>query len=487
MLNFPRNIGVHANLSDDLLRYVSDVISAGAFDSPLEGYTEHNHECGGAHWPLVLPSEIVLAGRVLVKYIEQRRHSCFDYEIQGVWDLCHNYSQLHPESKLEFHIYSIILLHCLQHSHGSELPMSGKTVSQVVVLLSQIRVNSMAVVCMKSFDMIGSFYQSPEVSLHADTSTTTMEQVKVGQAVYLAGSLFNHSCQPNIHAYFVSRMLHMRATEFVAGGYELELSYGPQVGELDCKGRQQLLEDRYSFQCECRGCSQLNISDLVINAYGCVEPNCFGVVLDNNAVKYEKQKLRTMESYNLNQGGKLKSNGITKVASMLEKFHQCKPGHCLNCDSYHDLEASKTTISVAEFCYQRLQDAVVCNNVSNDTLSDGLKSIHLLQKTFHPYNKRIAEVEDGLARAFCVVGDLREALDHCQRSIDVLEVLYNPYHIVIGNELLKLASIQVSLRDPTASDSLHQVDAILSRYYGSHANLIFPHLPALVREACKLQ
>ena len=61
--------------------------------------------------------------------------------------------------------------------------------------------------------------------------------MKVGQAVYLAGSMFNHSCQPNIHAYFVSRTLYVRATEFVARGSELELSYGPQVqstgSELD--------------------------------------------------------------------------------------------------------------------------------------------------------------------------------------------------------------------------------------------------------------
>lgn len=54
-------------------------------------------------------------------------------------------------------------------------------------------------------------------------------QIKVGQAVYSAGSLFNHSCQPNVHAYFISRTLYVRATEFVARGSELELSYGAQV------------------------------------------------------------------------------------------------------------------------------------------------------------------------------------------------------------------------------------------------------------------
>lgn len=76
---------------------------------------------------------------------------------------------------------------------------------------------------------------------------------------------------------------------------------------------------------------------------------------------------------------------------------------------------------------------------------------------------------------------------HNLPTLQVLEVLYSPNHIVIGNELLKLASIQDSLGDPTAADSLRQVVAISSRYYGSHANLIFPHLQFLEREACRIQ
>lgn len=54
-------------------------------------------------------------------------------------------------------------------------------------------------------------------------------QVRVGQAIYSTGSLFNHSCQPNVHAYFLSRSLLIRSTEFVEAGYPLEISYGPQV------------------------------------------------------------------------------------------------------------------------------------------------------------------------------------------------------------------------------------------------------------------
>jgi hypothetical protein len=33
---------------------------------------EHRHECGGAHWAAVLPSDIVLAGRIMAQYIDRR-------------------------------------------------------------------------------------------------------------------------------------------------------------------------------------------------------------------------------------------------------------------------------------------------------------------------------------------------------------------------------------------------------------------------------
>lgn len=56
------------------------------------------------------------------------------------------------------------------------------------------------------------------------------------------------------------------------------------------------------------------------------------------------------------QGGELKSFNLTKGAFMLENFHQCKPGYCLNCNSVKDLEASRATISIAELCFQRYVD-----------------------------------------------------------------------------------------------------------------------------------
>lgn len=37
-----------------------------------------------------------------------------------------------PESKLELHIYSIVLLFCLQNSYSSELSINGDSTSRVI-------------------------------------------------------------------------------------------------------------------------------------------------------------------------------------------------------------------------------------------------------------------------------------------------------------------------------------------------------------------
>lgn len=41
------------------------------YELKIDDVTEHQHECQGVHWPAVLPSEIVLAGRVLAKFLSK--------------------------------------------------------------------------------------------------------------------------------------------------------------------------------------------------------------------------------------------------------------------------------------------------------------------------------------------------------------------------------------------------------------------------------
>ncbi|CAH1445465.1 unnamed protein product [Lactuca virosa] len=430
----------------DLEKYVESVTKSNVNINQTD---EHKHECG-ANWSAALPSEIVLAGRVIVKYIKQQGH--FGNSRIVNLDLCHNYARLDPETKLEFHISSIILLKCLHHFYSSEFQLKGETISQCVLLLSQIQMNSMAIVRIKSSD-------SSE-----NHTTSTIEQVRVGQAIYLSGSMFNHSCQPNIHTYFLSRTLNIRAIKFIPSGQPLELSYGPQVGQWRCNERQSSLRNQYAFICSCASCTQTNLSDLVIEAFRCSNPSCSGVVLDCDEVSYENRKVTPF--------GSAEYNKVKKVARLLcdlNKNHWVEPGFCLNCGGMRGCGSLHGTLRKGEICKRLFE--------SGDVVASGLTCLDMLKKIFHPNNKRAAEVEDHMAKVFCGIGELQRARHHCKASIKVLEKLYGEEHIVIGNELVKLASIQLSLGEKAAfEETRNRIKLVFSLHYGSHVDVMFPHL-----------
>eukprot|EP00268_Persea_americana_P069527 TRINITY_DN9890_c0_g1_i10.p1 TRINITY_DN9890_c0_g1~~TRINITY_DN9890_c0_g1_i10.p1 ORF type:complete len:804 (-),score=133.22 TRINITY_DN9890_c0_g1_i10:707-3118(-) len=491
------------NIAVDLQKYVASINLSGGteVDANLgaigKEIAEHRHECGGIHWSAVLPPEIVLAGRILAKSIETRR--CLGETFTHVedLDLCHNYTCIASESKLELHIYSVVLAYCLQHSYGVEFPLVGSSASQLVILLAQIKVNSMAVVHMKSSDTYMTLEQSGGLSGTENSLTSNIEQVSVGQAIYLTGSLFNQSCRPNIHAYFLSRKLFIRSTEFVAESCPLELSYGPQVGQWDIYYRQQLLEDQYSFKCHCSGCSEQNLSDLVIHAFRCVNPDCFGAVLPCHTILHEKLDdncLQNVTAINILDRPmpvqKQEREAISEVAHLLLEHTsgilKIGPGYCLSCGTHCDLEASHATLRKAGKAIKRLQDKLILKKVSTTVLSDALKSLTLLKSVMHAYSKDIAQAEDNLAEAFCLIGEFQAAVHHCKASLEIIKRLYPTNHIAIGNELMKLASIQLSLNDrASALNSIKQAYTIFSLHYGSHMVMLFPYLENLQREAKK--
>ncbi|KAL6131750.1 hypothetical protein ACLB2K_070123 [Fragaria x ananassa] len=485
--DYPNNRSIHKYLSDDLQRYIVDT-TLNADSERANQIPEHKHECNGVHWPAVLPSEIVLVGRVLVNSIIKSGGSTDRFNLGAISDLSHHYSRMSPESKLELHIYATVLSCCLQHCNGFEVPINGISISQIVILTSQIRVNSMTIVRMKFPDHHELEDQFGNLSPWKGGPTSNVEQVRVGQAIYTSASLFNHSCQPNIHAYFLSRTLHIRTTEFVAAGCPLELSYGPQVGQWDCKDRVKFLEDEYSFRCQCTGCSKMNFSDLVLNAFHCVKLNCSGIVLESSVINCEKEKLKHLPNIintdsidSLLQAEELNIDDISKAVNdmQINSFFQLNPGYCLKCGTYRDLESSSVA---ANNCIRRLQNSIDSKTMSRTTLLGALSSLGVLRSTLHAYNRKIAEAEDNFAQAFCLVGELQSAMEHCKASIEILEKLYNCNHIVVGYELVKLSSIQLSLRDSGAVDSIDRLYQIFSCYYGSHTDVIFPDLQFLRRE-----
>ncbi|KAI3994063.1 hypothetical protein MKX01_012320 [Papaver californicum] len=189
-----------------------------------------------------------------------------------------------------------------------EISLSG--LSQLVVLISQIKVNSMAVVHMKSLDACEQGKHSVELSHMDNTLTNQIEQVRVGQAIY--------------------------STEFVEAGYPLEISYGPQVGQGDLKDQQKVLED-----------------------------HCFGTVVDRSMINGKRQGTNWIQDVStiscLEQPlpvDKQKRDDAREVAQLLFEHKddglETDLGYCLNCRSYRDLESSQETIRQAVINIKRV-------------------------------------------------------------------------------------------------------------------------------------
>ncbi|KFK45070.1 hypothetical protein AALP_AA1G339400 [Arabis alpina] len=479
---------IFQNLPDDIAEHLKSVTLADKNYSVTECVQEHKHECRGANWPAVLPSDAVLAGRVIMKSIKQGETAMDLSNLPEILELSHSYSKMNPESKLELHLLSIVLIWCLNKSCCPDLLICETSVTQTIILLSQIKVNSIAVVRMKSSG--DSFKCNPSGNVPVNEPIQSLEQIRVGQALYKTGSLFNHSCKPNIHLYFLSRGLIMRTTEFVPVGCPLELSYGPEVGKWDCKDRIRFLEDEYFFRCQCRGCSQINISDLVINGYCCVNTNCTGVVLDRYVATCESEKrndcLTAPESLDDQVREKMHADGSEVASSLLTKHSgslPIEPGICLKCGSRCDVESSNGEVNKAWNHLRRVEELMNSGEANVSVFSDCLRSIAVLRTFLHMYNKDIADAEDKVAQACYLAGELRDAGKHCEASIKILKRLYEEEHIVIGNEMVKLASIQLASGDSSeALDTTKRLAQIFTKYYGSHAESLFSHLPCLKQE-----
>ncbi|TVU32070.1 hypothetical protein EJB05_23788, partial [Eragrostis curvula] len=448
---------------------------------------EHRHECGGVHWAAVLPSDIILAGRVMSRYIEKRTMAGKGSAMSGPdLDLVHHYDQNSPASKLESHIYAIVLLHCLQNYYRSILSCANDSLSQLVLLICQIKVNSIAVVRMKSMDRSHELIANGEFPEADGAALCSVEQVRVAQAIYISGSHFNHSCRPNVHAYFLSRALVLRSTDFIKSGSPIELSYGPQVGEMDLPERQRLLRDNYYFSCQCSSCSELNLSDLVVKSLRCPQCNCLGALSESSCYSTKGNFVHVTLSDS--HVCKLSLPDVSKVdEDMVEvgkSFFQdscvnlnIDPGCCMSCRSHLDVSSAVATSYRLTSKIDGLKDLTVLDNTF---MTEALQSLKHLKKLRHPYSKVLAQAKDMIAEAFAKVGDQEQARKHCEASIQILEKLYHSKHIIIAHELIKLVSILLSLGDrESALTAFSRAEAIFLLYYGSDMKKILPYLDAL--------
>ncbi|KAM3408933.1 hypothetical protein ACQJBY_001769 [Aegilops geniculata] len=421
---------------------------------------EHRHECGGAHWAAVLPADIVLAGRLMAQYIDSRMLTGKSSAISGPnLDLIQHYDVDSPTSKLESHIYAIVLLSCLQKHYKSDLSWKEETLSQLVLLICQVKVNSIAIVCMKSMDGSQGLTENKGYSAADDGVMCSVEQVKVAQAIYMSGS-------------------------------PVELSYGPQAGEMNLVKRQKSLQENYKFSCQCSSCSELHLSDLVIDSFCCPQSSCLGAVSESTCYKSEENCVHV--SVDESDICKLSLPHVSKVDEDIEKVGKLffrnnadlkiDPGYCMSCRSQINLSSAAATSEKAASKINRFKELAVIDEISEIPITDALQSLQQIKKLRHPYSKALAQAEDAIAEAFAKIGDQEQARKHCEASIMILKKLYHPKHIAIAHELIKLVSIELSLGDrASAAATFAQAEAIFSLYYGPDVERILPYVDALKR------
>ncbi|OQU91535.1 uncharacterized protein LOC8065191 isoform X2 [Sorghum bicolor] len=398
-------------------------------------FAEHKHECGGAHWAAVLPTDVVLAGRIMARSIEKMMLSGKRFAISGPnLDLVHHYDQHSPANKLESQIYAIVLLLCLQNHYRSDLLWTEDSLSQLVLLIFQIKVNSIAIVRVRSVD------GSPELTVNRG----------------------------------------------VSGAEGANMCSVEQVGEMQLSERQKSLQENYYFSCQCSSCSELNLSDLVMSSFCCPQSNCLGAIS-------ESTYYRSKENFvNVSLGGsyvcKLSLPDVSKVDKDMENVAKSLLGNigvslnidhgcCTSCRSHIDVSSALATSHREESTINRLKKLTLLDKT---IITKALQSLKLLKKLRHPYSKALAQAEDTIAEAFAKVGDQERARKHCEASIQILKKLYHPKHIIIAHELIKLVSILLSLGDgASAAATFAQAEAIFSLYYGSHVEKTLTYMGTL--------
>jgi hypothetical protein len=122
-----------------------------------------------------------------------------------------------------------------------------------------------ALVKFNSFSVKARIHETNET---IDTGTIQLDDFTIGSALYLMGSMFNHSCAPNAMVVFGKdgknknpdpRLINVVTTRALKMDpvypVHVDISYGPQAGRMGTKERKEILRQGYHFECNCSACN----------------------------------------------------------------------------------------------------------------------------------------------------------------------------------------------------------------------------------------
>ncbi|XP_042215097.1 histone-lysine N-methyltransferase SMYD3-like isoform X2 [Homarus americanus] len=378
----------------------------------------HRYECKNLQriHPLIPPDTAKLMAKVIFKLKnggDQIEEKLSERKSRKFKDLMNHYTDLKDDKNRQEHLTSLIVV--LRKYIGSnnlpnEVDLQG--------IFGRICVNSFSI--------------------------TDQDMNTAGTGVYLAASVFDHSCQPNSYVTFDGKRLMCRALVDMPSldWSKLRISYIDVMNTT--MDRRNELHRRYYFWCDCRACHNPE-RDKLMSSINCGNPKC------------------------------------TAPVHIDEDDDMDAPvGPCTVC-GFNELSSDtrKKYCSIAKYCREQME--VMKDSYYLDLSQRGLE---MQGDLFYKLNLLRVKFLDAAFEAAICVENWDTAIKYGMQNIEGVKFCYGEDHPNIGLMLLKLGKICLHVyRTQEALQYLKQAEPVLRVSHGTSHPTYKEELMALLQQA----
>lgn len=343
-------------------------------------------------------------------------------------------------------------------------------------------------------------------------SITDPDQNTVGTGVYLAASIFDHSCKPNAYVTFDGKKLTCRAlVNFPALDWtKIRISYIDVLNPRE--ERQEDLLRRYYFLCDCVKCSHPEWQEEEVGPLRCSNSDCTEPIFIPVTPKEDQEpkddtdsKSTTAKGDNNSQtNDTLKNANVDGTAKIIpvgedlckENIYDVKVDGgdstdlqeeenvtvvCSRCGTSNPMTPERLSMyrSVASFCKEQLD---LCKDHYYLDLCE--KGLDKATGVLHDLNLLLVKLRDAAFEAAISLGHWEKATTYGLSNIEGLCHYYGKDHPSLGMVLLKLGKILVYIgRSSAAVGHLSRAEGIVKASHGTTHPLYTQQLMPLYIQA----
>lgn len=407
----------------------------------------HRLEC--RHLKRVAPRVPPDAARLMAKVILKLQHGGdkLAEEISTNYsrkfkDLMNHYSDIKKDSKRHEHFVSLVAV-LESFLVGMELPNEA----ELQGIFGRICVNSFSI--------------------------TDPDQNTVGTGVYLAASIFDHSCEPNAYVAFDGFELTCRSLVDlpVLDWSKLRISYIDVLNPRE--ERQADLQRRYYFLCDCVRCSSPEWEEEQVGPLCCGNTNCSGMVFIPEGLRRHQVSKKVPDCRENSAEVINEEINISSQSSGTEKIYdpetqgkrEILTASCSHCGTSKPMTPDQVEMyySVASFCKEQLD---LCKDHYYLDLCE--KGLERATGVLHDLNIFLVRLRDAAFEASISLSHWEKASTYGSLNIEGLSHYYGKKHPSLGMVLLKLGKILVYVGSfSKAVGYLARAESILKASHGT--------------------